>query len=397
MLKRLAVPLVCALFLEACGPDPLEQFARARTAYAAHDYGAARIDLMAALKERPDDPEILELMARTQLRMDDGEGALATLQRLQAVGKMPGDGAILLGDAAILRGQFQEAAAHVRGMDSAEAARIRGLAFVGEDRFEDAESAFAQGLGGSGPRSALQAVYARYHLDSGRPLEARQLAAQALKDNPAELVALRVMGGAAAMEGRNAEALAAANRLLERYPDDLPGLFGKISALGELGRIDQIEPVVEKVQQLAPGHPRVAFFKAMLASERKDWAEVRRIVQPMERNLDTQPELQLLYAKSLLQLGQVEQARAYLSPLLLQSPTNREIRMLLAIAQRTGGDTLSAVETLRPFAGDPGAGWAELALLARAAREARDPQEGVYAAMALAAKGRVAVDSSPSR
>ncbi|MDD3799846.1 MAG: hypothetical protein PHE36_11800, partial [Novosphingobium sp.] len=127
-LKRLVFPLAGALVLSACGPGPQEHFVQAQQAYKAHDYRAARAGLAAALKERPDDAAMLELLARTQIGLTDGEGALATLQRLERLGQLPSDGAILMGDAAIMRGQYDEALQRVEGMDSAEAWRVRGQA-----------------------------------------------------------------------------------------------------------------------------------------------------------------------------------------------------------------------------------------------------------------------------
>jgi predicted Zn-dependent protease len=386
MLNRLVLPLTALLLLGACAPDPQEQFARARDAFRAHDYAAARIDLNAALKQRPDDPAMLDLLARTQLRLEDGDGALASLRRLEALGKLSTDAPILYGDSAVLRGQFHEALNRVASVRSTEAARIRGLAYVALEDREAAAKAFAEGLDASGPRSALLAAYARFRLENGSIKEAGDLARQALAENAGEPIAWQIIGRIAAGEGRYADALAAYDKALKARPDDLPSLLGKIGALGDLGRIKDIPPLLDEAARIAPDNPRVTFFEAMLAFQKRDWAEVRKILQPKERELEDFPDLQLLYARALLEMGQVEQARAYLSPLLLQAPDNRQVRLLLGRAQVAGKDPDGALETLRPFAEDPQAGYEALALLAQVARSARDPREGVYAAMALTAK-----------
>lgn len=386
MLNRLVLPLVGMALLSACAPDPQEQFGRARQAFQAQDYAAARIDLTAALKQRPDDPAMLDLLARTQILLEDGEGARASLRRLEALGKLPADSAILYGNSAVLRGQFHEALDRVAKVNSAEAARIRGLAHVALEEPEAAARAFAEGLDAPGPRSALLAAYARFRLENGNIAEAGDLARKALAESNGELIAWQVLGRIAAGEGRYAEALSTYEKALKIRPDDVPSLLGKIGALGDLGRVKEIPPLLEKAARIAPDNPRVTFFEAMLAFQKRDWAEVRRILQPKERELEDFPDLQLLYARALLEMNQVEQARAYLSPLLLQAPDNRQARLLLGRAQMAGKDPEGALETLRPFADDPQAGYEALALLAQAARSARDPQEGVYAAMALTAK-----------
>lgn len=169
-LGRLILPLACGLVLGACGPDPQEQWARAKQAYEEHDYPTARIALMAAVKAHPDDAATLELLARTRIALDDGEGAQTTLQHLQAIGKAPADHAILVADAALLRGQFDDALLQAQSLDSAEAARIRGLALLGTGTVAEAGEVLAGGLTGGGSRSGLMVVYARYLLDEGNCL-----------------------------------------------------------------------------------------------------------------------------------------------------------------------------------------------------------------------------------
>ncbi|MDD3799958.1 MAG: tetratricopeptide repeat protein, partial [Novosphingobium sp.] len=311
-----------------------------------------------------------------------------TLQRLERLGKLPSDGAILMGDAAIMRGQYDEALQRVEGMDSAEAWRVRGQAHVAMQKTEEAEEAFAKGVLAPGPKHHLLAVYGRLRLEQGDRQGARRMATQALAENPDELDALRVMGKLAEAQGDFREALATYDKTLKAYPDDPVALFGKIASLGELGRFKELEPALAKVDKLFPGNPQVTFYKAMLAAQAHDWGKVRKILQPMERNLDQFPDLQMLYAQALLELGQVEQARAYLSPLLLQAPDNRQVRLSLGKAQLAGKDPHGALDTLRIFADDPEASAEELALLARAAKAAGDPQEEVYAAQALAARNR---------
>lgn len=384
----MAGPLAGALLLCACAPAVQDQYENARKAFAAHDYVAARIALAAGLKAHPEKPEYLVLLARTQIRLEDGEGAIVSLRRLEQLGKLPPDGAILMGDAALLRGRYEEALAAVANDGTAEAARIRGLALIGAERAEEADTAFAAGLHASGPKLALLGAYAGYRLGEKDFDPARRLAEQALAIDGEDLSALRVMGAVAAMSGDSRGSLAIADRVLALYPNDLPALFGKIEALSNLRRVREIAPLIERAAKIAPDHPRLAFYQALLAAEKRDWASARKILQPLERNLDNEPDLQFLYAKALFHLGQVEQARAHLSPLLLRQPDNDDVRIMLAKCQIAGQDLPNALETLRPFADRNDASSDELALLADVAKKAGDPMQEVYAGMAQAAATR---------
>ena len=52
----------------------------------AEDYAAARTSVLAALDEEGTNRDMLLLLARTQLRLADGDGAQATLVRLEEAG-----------------------------------------------------------------------------------------------------------------------------------------------------------------------------------------------------------------------------------------------------------------------------------------------------------------------
>src|SRR5689334_22721573 len=123
-MKRTLI-LTAAVLLSACGASPEQQLADARKSYAAHRFSEARLGLLAALDAQPGDAAVLDMLARTQLEMGDGEAALATLDRLGTLGKTPADAAILRGDAELLRGEGDKALAAVDKLATAEAWRVR--------------------------------------------------------------------------------------------------------------------------------------------------------------------------------------------------------------------------------------------------------------------------------
>ncbi|MCB2045135.1 MAG: tetratricopeptide repeat protein [Novosphingobium sp.] len=346
----LAGSLLLAALLAACGGDSAADYAKAKQAFAARDYIAARADLNAVLKAEPDNAQALEMMARTMVRLDDGVGAIAMLDRLERLGRLPADHRILRGDANIFSGRFDQAIAAVEGDQTAEAWRIRALARVGLNQPDKAQAAFAQGETAAGPKAALQATHARFVLDAGNIDQARQLTASALAQQADNLVALLVQARIAGLERQPARALAIYRQLAKANPGRIDITFGLIDALGAMRRFDEIEPVLKGAEQLAPDHPKLLYYKARLAAERHEWSKVRELLQPKETFLSEMPELQLLYAQALLEIGQVEQARAYLSPLLLRAPDNDFVRILLARSQLAGDDPYAAAETLRPAA-----------------------------------------------
>src|SRR3990167_2446814 len=126
MTSRLALALLLAL--TGCGDDAAERVARAEREIAGMELGAAKVDLTAALADAGDDPAILRMLAAVQLRLGDGDGAAATASRLERSGGSQAELALIRAEAAVLRGNSDQALA-LLGQDASPAAeRVRAAA-----------------------------------------------------------------------------------------------------------------------------------------------------------------------------------------------------------------------------------------------------------------------------
>lgn len=366
-------------FLAACGLTPEELTDRAEESFAAHKFTSARLDLISALDEQPNDAAAIELLARTQLELGDGEAAKTALDQLAALGKLPADAPILRGEAELLRGRYREAIARVEGLATAEAWRVRALALVGLRDAGGAADAFAKGASADGPKARLLAERARFALGRGDRASARKLADAALAEDPNALEAQLASAQIAAAEGRLDVALAAYEKASSTYPESRPALIGRIATLGDLGRIADMEPLLDDAVRRAPDDPAVAYLQARLAAARDDWQGARKLIEPIEARMDEFPQARLLYGQALGGLGQHEQAMAQLRTYLRRDPAHRMARRLLAQAQLGAGEAGAAVETIRPLASRPEANPQELAVMAAAARAAGLPDAAEYA------------------
>lgn len=363
-------PLAFALLLVACGDNPQERFARAQKEFASHDFRAAQLNLAAALAANPNDPAVLELHARNALAMGDGVAAKASLEKLPA-GKRPADYVLLLGEAALLRGLPDEALAAVGQDPRAEAHRVRAVALLQKEDEAGAALAFAAGAGASGPKARLLADYARFKLHGGDTAGALAVATQALKEDGGSLDALLIDAQLAVARGDLGGALTRFDKVLAAWPGNLAAVTGKAAVLGDLGRTKEMEAALKLAEGSAD--PSIAYLQARAAAARRDWKAARDILQANEERLAGRDEAVLLYGQVLAEMGQGEQARARLQPLLTRDPQNIQVRRALARAQLAAGDAKGAVETLRPLAGSPTSDAADLRLLADAAKKAGDP------------------------
>ncbi len=355
-----------ALGLSACGLSPDERIDRAEAAYAENRFTEARLDLASALQEDVDNIEALELMARTQLQIGDGEGAAFSLARLDDLRARPGDFEILMAEALLLRGEFAEAISRAEALGSAEGMRIAALSHIGIGNVRSAQSAFEEGMEKPGDQSRLLADYAIFMLNAGDAQAADLLATRARAANGIGLDPLIASARVAQARGDLNRALEYYSAAAEEWPEARIAILGRIGVLGDLGRINEVRPLINEMAERLPGDADILYLQARLAAEESNWAKVRDILQPIERrDIVTQ---QLLYARALVELDLPEQALPRLQTLLRRSPASPAIRRLLARAQFDAGNADAAYNTIRPLAISATGTAQDLALFANAAR-----------------------------
>ncbi len=252
--SRLAYVMALGLLLTGCADDPQTLLAKARQAYAAHDFKAAQINLANVLKAQPGDPAALELHARIALATGDGAAAKASLTAMGPANR-PADFALLLGESALLREQPREALAAVAQDRSAEGARIRALAALLLDDEAGAAREFAAGETATGANARLLADYARFRMHQGDTAGAAVLAARALKADPGSLDAQLVDARLAVAGGDLGRALGVYDALTKSWPGNLAVLSGKAAVLGDLGRIKEMQDVLAVAANAGAGAP----------------------------------------------------------------------------------------------------------------------------------------------
>lgn len=366
-LRLVAAPVAFVSLLSACGPTPEELLARAEQAYAENRFIEARLDLGTLIRENPDDVHLLELLARTQLQLGDGDGAEASLLQIEQIGEKSADHDLLLGEARLLLGRYDEVSAMFADPQSAEEGKLVGLAQVGMGQNEAAAATFASALELSGPKSRLQSDYAILLLQSGETGRARELIQAARAADPDGLDPLLAEARLGLAERKPAEALAAFETAQRLFPENRVALIGRIGVLGDLGRIAEAGDLIDEAARRAPDDPQVIYLQARLEAENGNWNGVRELLQTQESS--TAVETQLLYARSLVELGLFEQALSKLTPLHRRLPQAPAIRRLLARAQLETGNPGDAMRTLQPLVDNPAGSPNDLTLYARAASE----------------------------
>ena len=351
-LPILLAPLLALAATTACQPDLDQQIAKGREAYAARRYGEVRELLSPILLFDPANAEAGLLAARAALALGDGDAAQATLAALPAA-KRPVDYAMLVAEAALFGNHPDRALTALGNAGSATAERLRALALIGKDQPAPARAAFERGLALRPLDARLAADFARFKLGTHDTAGARGLIDAALAADPRAIEVLLVKAQYATATGDTAGALDAYDRALKLYPGNIAAIAGKAGVLGDLGRTGEMQAELAKTGGATGRNPELAFIKARAAVAQNDWRGARDILQANAAGLRDNEAAAVLNAEVLVHLGQVEQARALLVPVLTRSPGNVLARRELAKIQLAQHDGKAAADTLAPLVGKP--------------------------------------------
>ncbi|TRD11801.1 tetratricopeptide repeat protein [Erythrobacter insulae] len=365
--------------LTGCGLAPEEKLAEAEASYDAHDYSGAKVYAVSALKDLPGDTEALTLLARAQIAMGDGEGAMLSLSQI-AKANQPAEYTMLVAEAELLRGEFNAVLETVAKPKTADAARLSALAHLGLNDLDAAKRAIASGETLPGERSGLLAVKAQIQLLEGNVAAAQGTASQALAQGPDNIDALLVSARVNQALFDLPATLGAYERAVKLYPQNFPAQLGRAATLGEMGQLEAAKEAASQLAQSAPDSIDVIHLKARIALEENKWQTARELLQPHEAALRQDPSKQATYATALLRVGQVAQARIWLEPLVEDYPFLRKPRALLAEAELAAGEPKAALATIRSLAERPDAKPEELAIAANAASAAGDSSAARFAA-----------------
>ncbi|MFB0611471.1 tetratricopeptide repeat protein [Aurantiacibacter poecillastricola] len=326
-------PIIAAslfLCLSACPSPGGSAIDEARDALAAQDYIAAEQHVRTTLSQMPDDTGALDVLARAQLAMGQGAVALATLDRLGRAGGSPEDADLLAAEAHLQTGDAGAARDLLEGQESAEAWRLRALAATLNGEFESARSAFARGRTASGEKGKLLAAEASFHLSRGDITAAEEAVTLAQDTAPGRIETLFVAARLA--EARAEPLLALSNylRIIEIAPLDRPALIAAIAASERAGRREVTRHLIAYGAQTRPLDSEFVYQQARVEAWDGRWGAVRERLQAYETELAKHDPARLLYAEALLNLGQVETARAIAAPIIARRSGDAEAVRLQA-------------------------------------------------------------------
>lgn len=349
MKRRIPVLLyLTAFMLASCGDSPDKAVSRARDELAAGNAQAARIRLAEALRSRPGDHRILLLLAQVHVQQGNVGEAERILSGLGADAKSP-SALRLRARIALHGGRATEALQLLAHDTSAEGWVIRATASLAQGNKAEADSAFRKAMAAGGG-AADAAEYARFLLSERELDRAAQVLRAMEAREPGAYQTLVLAGDLAVAHGQVDAAAIAFRRAVEAFPGRVPPMLALADLYGSAGRLNDVEPLLDKAATIEPDNDLIATMRLRLFAGRRQWREVRNMLQPREATLEPGAEAGLLYGRALLNLGQPRQARLLAGRAVLMEPGNREAQSLLGEARLASGDAEGAWAVLQPLA-----------------------------------------------
>ena len=353
--RSLALSLLSAALLSACGDSPEQMIVSAKSYLSNNDSNAASIQLKNALQEDGSLVEARFLLGRIHLEDGDIPAAIKELQRALDLGYSKTEVAPLLARARVSGGEFDRVLADfadVKLDDASAQGRLLGAiaeAQLGTTKVADAIQTYQQALMLRAEDVNAGIGLARARLFNREP-EAAEVAIRAvIAHSPDNGEAQATLSDVLQVQGKPEEAIKALEEAVRLRPAVTAYHYALVSQLFRSARHDEAMTRFEAMKKLAPSHISTLYLQAFIDARADRLPEARDgLMQVLKQSPDFLPA-QLLAGTVLLRLNDQAQARTYLNSVLSRVPGQELARTLLINSHLSAGEAPRALELLQPL------------------------------------------------
>jgi putative PEP-CTERM system TPR-repeat lipoprotein len=306
---------------------------------AAGDRRGARQTLSTMVPSAGFDPDMNVEIARLQVAVGDREGALHSVDKVLKGSADYLPALELLTELEIRSGNYAKAEQHARGIGERYPARGLGLRLMGD-------LAVARGQFGPAITNYRAALAKEKSVDTVLRLNrAHALAGDAatgltvlerwLRDNPNDLLALRVLADGRLMRGNLAAARANYEQLLQRHPNDVEVLNNLAQVALRQGDKAALQ-FAERAYSLANGEPSIVDTLGWVLVQQGQLDRGLSLLRDARLRDATNPEIRFHYASALAMTGREAEARSELKEVLKGGATFGEIEEARKLQRQLG-------------------------------------------------------------
>ena len=386
--------------LAACGPRGEKLLGRAEASLAGGDYRAAMIDLRNYVAKHPENSRARAQLALAMLEMGDVAGSEIELAKARDLGAERKD--IVVPECRLLaiRGSYEQVLKDCADTGDAavdgDLATSRGDALLGLDRIAESRANFEAALRVH-PDSlpAIQglaaATFAADGADAAR--EVFEGAPESVKDRPRFWLAL----GASEVRSGDLEAAETAFTKAAQLSADniesrdrLAALAGLTEAQLRQGKNTEAVASSETLLEAAPKSPVAKMLRGQALAATGDLAAARTLFEEAVSADPENAQARMLLGLVTMQQGNLGQAEMHLAQVVSRDPDNVRAQQLLAMVRSQLQTPQATLDALKPALGQPTTDPALLTLASRLSLQSGNRNEALgYLAQAseAAAKG----------
>ncbi|MEN3974100.1 XrtA/PEP-CTERM system TPR-repeat protein PrsT [Emcibacter sp. SYSU 3D8] len=330
-----------------------------------------------ALKENPKDADARFLLGSMYLMAQQGPSAEKEFRAALAYGRNTDEVRNQIGEALLLQGKHAAVLKEInpQGVDPEQrsaAMALRGRAYLGLERFDEAQAAF-EAATQLAPRSVTAKIgLARVLVQRKQNAKALALIDEALTLDP-DFTGARILKGEMQRMAQQLEpALATFSTVLKANSRNVEARLGRAATLIDMNSDVDAQKDIDAALELAPKHPLGLYLNALILTKKQDYSNAQAVLQRAGAALDAYLPAQYLRGAIAYAQGNLEQAAANLNRFVTAVPDNANGRRLLGSTMIRQGRFDDAVKTLQPLADGPDADAASLSLVATARMGAGD-------------------------
>jgi cellulose synthase operon protein C len=355
-----SVPQVRDGLGEAVVPSAYAQqggnLATASAYYTAGNYRKAAEALKNLAAAAPKDSRIRILQAKTYLGMQLGIAAQTAVESARQGGANRDETRPLMAEAMVQQRRFADAlteanAGSIPPTQVAEAARVRGVAYLGLKQYDKAYNEM-QLADRTDPRNVTTKLdLAKLYSVQRDMTKAEASVDAALQLQPRNIRALLIKGDITRTKpnGGMTKALPYFDQALQIDPQSMEGLIERAATYTDLRREPEAMADISKLMKMAPEHPVALYLQAVMATRKQRFQDAGALMSRTKGALDTFPPAMMLQGLIAYESGNMEQATAYMGKVLEAAPSSVIARRLMGAALLRRGNPDEAINMLKPL------------------------------------------------
>ncbi|PWT84700.1 MAG: PEP-CTERM system TPR-repeat protein PrsT [Proteobacteria bacterium] len=334
-LSALAALCLIQGFLHGCSKETPEKFISSGKAYLSNgDVRAAIVEFKNAVQLAPDSPEPRYMLGVALGESEDPVSAEVELRKALDKGYAPDLVYPVLARTLLQHGQpdkaLVEASAQVQADSSkAELIALSGLAHLALGKPDEAREAFAAALKVQPTNDTGALGLARLAIADGNLPRAQQLIDEILRRSPSSRDALLLNGDLLVATQHEKEAIEAYKKTIQLRPYSTRAYLSVVPLLLRAGDVESARKNVEALRKLAPRSAAVLYLEAQVAYTQGDKQRARDDIEAVLKAVPNHIPALTLGGMIAHDTGSYSQAEQYLRKVVAADPTKLYPRRLL--------------------------------------------------------------------